>query len=79
MKKIIWIQLILGGVLILIFLLAYLGSLVDVKYVIEEASGIDNRVIETIYRIISKLSILFGLLASLVIVTAIILLIRDIR
>ena len=76
MKKIIWIQLILGVVLIMIFLFTYLGCLLDVKYVIEDTSNIDNRVIETTYRIINKLSILFGLLSILLLINSVILLIK---
>jgi len=76
MKKIIWIQLIFGTLLFLIFLFAYAGCLIDVKYIIEETCE-GNNAAETVYMIIDKLSLIFCLLFFLLVISSIFLLVKN--
>ena len=66
-------QLIIGILLVLLYAVIYYGSLLDVKYNIEESvMGIDDgkEVVYTVYNIIFKLVIPFILLALLLIVNS---------
>ena len=73
MKRLIFMQLIIGILLVLLYAVIYYGSLLDVKYNIEESvMGIDDgkEVVYTVYNIIFKLVIPFILLALLLIVNS---------
>lgn len=59
-NKIWYLMLGISIVLLLVFVLMFLGHLLDVKYFIESISGIDNKVIELSYNHIYSLSTIIG-------------------
>lgn len=73
MKKIITLQLIIVIILTLVYSLAILGVLTDIKYTLEVAEAKNNFVIEAAYKNVTTLSTIFFVLSIFLIVNSIIL------